>query len=453
LRSEPSLRRALIIRLLLAVFVTMAITITFLVFEFRAGITGMDDQAIDIQVDELRRSLVSTPAGPRVSMSAELREMYETPGTLNGYQLYDASGALLESGGFTPSFMPLPSRNTGNRVSMQREVDPKTRNLVLTATLAVEDGGKLYWLRVARDLRDLESLAGQLVLRALPEFAPMLIILLFTMIGVVIVTVHYSLRPLRDVSRQAAGLSGARISERLRAEDLPREVVPLVQAVNQALDRLEVDYQAQRDFTANAAHELRTPLAVLRADLDSRFTPEQLGDVGMEIDSLARVVEQLLCLAQLDSEQNYEIANLDAYACAVDVARDLVPRALARQQNLSATTPDASVPTRGNATLIRLVFRNLIENAIQHTPPGTSISVSAGDGTVVIEDDGPGIPPAEREVLFDRFRRGTHASGPGVGLGLAIAQRVMERAGGTLLLDSGSPRGARFVVSFPAFPP
>jgi signal transduction histidine kinase len=110
------------------------------------------------------------------------------------------------------------------------------------------------------------------------------------------------------------------------------------------------------------------------------------------------------------------------------------------------------VPTRGNATLIRLVFRNLIENAIQHTPPGTSISVSARDGSVVIEDDGPGIPPAEREALFDRFRRGTNASGPGVGLGLAIAQRVMERAGGRLVLDPTSSRGSRFVVFFPAFP-
>ena len=130
-------------------------------------------------------------------------------------------------------------------------------------------------------------------LRALPEFAPMLIILLFTMIGVVIATVHYSLRPLREVSQQAAGLSGARISERLRVDRLPREVVPLVQAVNQALDRLEVDYKAQRDFTANAAHELRTPLAVLRADLDSRFTPQQLGaHMKAEHDKWVRVIKQ-----------------------------------------------------------------------------------------------------------------------------------------------------------------
>jgi len=450
-RRAPSLRRALIKRLLLAVFVTMAICTVFLVFEFRSGITGMDDQAIDVQVEAVRESLVSTPEGPRVSLTPELREMYDTQGTPNGYQLFDARGALLESGGFTPTFVPLPRRNTGDEVIMQRELDARTRYGVLTATLAVEHGGQRYWLRVARDLRDVESMAGQLVLRALPEFAPMLVLLVITMVGVVIATVHMSLRPLREVSRQAARLSGDRIAERLRAEGMPSEVVPLVHAVNQALDRLEADYKAQRDFTAHAAHELRTPLAVLRADLDSRFTPAQLGDVGAEIDSLARVVEQLLCLAQLDSELAYEVASVDAYACAVEVARDLVPRALARQQNLSAVTPEASVPTRGNATLIRLVFRNLIENAIQHTPTGTSITVSSPDGrSVVIEDDGPGIPPADRESLFDRFRRGSKASGPGVGLGLAIAQRVMERTGGRVVLDCTSPRGARFVVTFPA---
>jgi two-component system sensor histidine kinase TctE len=269
------------------------------------------------------------------------------------------------------------------------------------------------------------------------------------MIGVVVATVHSSLRPLREVSQQAAQLSGDNITERLRAHKLPQEVAPLVQAVNLALDRLEADYVAQREFTAHAAHELRTPLAILRAQLDSRFTPEELGDIGIEIDSLARVVEQLLCLAQLDSDRAFESSDLDAYACAVEVARETAPLALAQQHNLSAATPDASVPTRGNATLIRLVFRNLIENAIQHTPPGTSVTVSSlTEHCVVVEDDGPGISPADRSTLFERFRRGSNATGPGVGLGLAIAKRVMQRMDGQLLLDPQTTRGVRFVVIF-----
>jgi two-component system, OmpR family, sensor histidine kinase TctE len=439
----PSLLRALVVRLTLVVMFSMVLAVGGMLLEFRAGITGIDDQSIAIQVEDLRKTVVVTPGGPKLTLPDSLRELYASPGTMNGYQLVNANGLVLESGGFAAPFVPLPVRANGSEVIMQREEG------AVVATVAIVEGGELYWLRVARSLRDLESLAGQLVLRALPEFAPWLLVLVVGMGVVVVATVHGALRPLREVSRQAAGLSGDRLSERLHAPRLPREVTPLVHAINVALDRLEADYRAQREFTAHAAHELRTPLAVLRARLEARFTAEEIGDVGVEIEGLGRLVEQLLCLAQLDSELVFESAPLDAYACAVEVARDIAPLALARDHNISATTPEVAVRTKGNATLARLVFRNLIENAIQHTPPGSSILVSARDGrTVVIEDDGPGVPPAERARIFGRFQRGPGAVGVGAGLGLAIARRVMERAGGQLLLDDTPSRGARFLVIF-----
>jgi two-component system, OmpR family, sensor histidine kinase TctE len=444
------LSSALVVRLTIVVIVAMLLSLAGLSLQFRAGVTGIDDQSIAIQVEDLRKSVLMTQQGPRLSLPAALRELYASPRALNGYQLLSADGVVLESGGFAAPFVPLPSRNKGQGVVMQRQPDPGTGSDVIAATIGVVAGGELYWLRVVRSLQDLESLSGQLILRAIPEFTPWLIVLLIGMVGVVVVTVHCALRPLREVSRQAAELSGDRLSERLHAPRLPREVTPLVQAVNMALGRLEADYRAQREFTAHAAHELRTPLAILRARLESRFSAEELGDVGLEIDGLGRLVDQLLCLSQLDSELDFESAALDAYACAVEVARDIAPLALARDHSLSATTPETSVLTTGNPTLTRLVFRNLIENAIQHTPPGTSISVSAHDErTVVIEDDGPGIPPAERARIFERFRRGPDAVGPGAGLGLAIARRVMERAGGQLVVDaSTATRGARFLVIF-----
>lgn len=108
-----------------------------------------------------------------------------------------------------------------------------------------------------------------------------------------------------------------------------------------------------------------------------------------------------------------------------DVARELAPAALDTGHFLSAATPEASTPTHGNATLTRLVFRNLIENAIQYTSPGTSITVSAEHATVVIADDGPGIPAHAAALLFERFRRGPGASGFGAGLGLAIAKSII----------------------------
>lgn len=251
------------------------------------------------------------------------------------------------------------------------------------------------------------------------------------------------------MSHQASRLSLHRLEERLHAKNLPRELVPLVQAVNASLDRLEADYRVQRDFTANAAHELRTPLSTLRARLESRFSAQELGDVAVEIEQLARVVEQLLCLARLDSQEQFEVAGFDAHAVALEVAREMAPGALKSEHHVTAATPDASVPAHGNATLTRLVFRNLIENAIQYTPSGTSITISADSATVVIADDGPGITAYAAASLFERFRRGPNASGFGAGLGLAIAKAIMERQGGRLVLDTKVIRGARFVMEFP----
>lgn len=446
----PSLLRALVVRLILVVLLAVSLSLGLLLLQFRVGVTGLDDQSIAIQLETLRTAVIETPRGPRVSPPLELSQLYATADSLNGFQFLSSGGALLDSGGFIAPLLPLPMRVHGDDVIMQREVDPRTGRGLLSATVPVEIDGERYWLRAVRNLEDVESLTGQLILRAIPEFAPVLIILLVAVVAVVVATVHNSLRPLRQLSRQAAALSGDRLSDRLHDRRLPREVAPLVQAVNFALDRLEADYESQREFTAHAAHELRTPLAILRARLEARFTPEEVGDLGLEIDSLARLVEQLLCLAQLDSELEFESAPLDAYSCAVDVARDIAPLALANNHNLSAGTPGASVPAFGNETLIRLVFRNLIGNAIQHTAPGTSICVSAPDAsTIIVEDDGAGIPEDQRALIFERFQRGSGATGSGAGLGLVIARQVMVRTGGLLLLDPNVSRGARFVVAFP----
>ncbi|HXR50840.1 MAG TPA: ATP-binding protein, partial [Steroidobacteraceae bacterium] len=315
--------------------------------------------------------------------------------------------------------------------------------------LHVDDGHGSYWLRVVRSLKDTESLLAQLMLGALGELDWPIALLLIAVVGVVVVTVLSSLRSLRAVSHQASMLSLHRLDARLHAKNLPRELVPLVQAVNASLDRLEADFRVQREFTANAAHQLRTPLATLRARLESRFSAQELGDVALEIEQLARLVEQLLCLARLDSQEQFQFAAFDAYAVALEVARELAPVALESEHYVTAATPDASVHTRGNATLTRLVFRNLIENAIQYTPAGTAITLSADSRTVIIADDGPGIPAQAAASLFERFRRGPGASGPGAGLGLAIAKCIMERQGGRLSLDANSARGARFVMEFP----
>jgi two-component system, OmpR family, sensor histidine kinase TctE len=446
---SPSLLRALVVRLTLVVVVALAGIYPILYFEFRDGLMGLEGQSIAIQVQDLRASIVSGTGPPRLELPRALQEFYAQPGTLNGYQLLSADGTLLESGGFSAPDLPLPVAQGVGQVVMQLETHALSGNSLMAATLDLDDSHGRYRLRVVRNLKDTESLVAQLMLGALDELYPPIALLLIAVVSVVVVTVLSSLRSLRAVSRRASMLSLQRLDERLPARNLPRELVPLVRAVNTSLDRLEADYRVQREFTANAAHQLRTPLAALRARLESRFSTQELGDVTFEIEQLARLVEQLLCLARLDSQEQFQFATFDAYAVALEVARELAPVALGSRHYVTAATPDASVPAHGNATLTRLVFRNLIENAIQYTPAGTSITLSAGAATVIVADDGPGIAANVAASLFERFRRGPDASGPGAGLGLAIAKCIMERQGGRLSLDANAARGARFVMEFP----
>ncbi len=446
----PSLLRALVVRLTIVVVLALAGIYSILYFEFREGLMGLEGQSIAIQVQDLRESIVPGTSPPRLELPPALQEFYARPDTLNGYQLLGANGAVLQSGGFSTSALPLPVAQGGEQVIMQWETDASSGNSIMAAALHFDEGQGSYWLRVVRNLKDTESLLAQLMLGALGELDWPTALLLIAVVGVVVVTVLSSLRSLRAVSHQASKLSLNRLDERLHAKHIPREVAPLVHAVNAALDRLEADYRVQREFTANAAHELRTPLATLRARLETRFSAQELGDVAIEIEQLARLVEQLLCLARLDSQEQFQFAAFDAHAVALEVARELAPVALQSEHYVTAATPAAVVPTYGNATLTRLVFRNLIENAIQYTPPGTSITLSADHGAVVIADDGPGIPADAAATLFERFRRGHNASGFGAGLGLAIAKCIMERQGGYLMLDARAARGARFVMAFPA---
>jgi len=444
----PSLLRALVVRLTIVVVLALAGIYTILYFEFREGMMGLEGQSIAVQVQDLRKAIVSGTIPPHLELPRSLQELYANPDTLNGYQVLSAEGAVLESGGFSAADLPLPVAQDGERIVMQMDADA-SGNSIMAAAILVEDGQGSYWLRVVRNLEDPESLIAQLMLEALEDLYWPMALLLIAVVGVVVVTVLSSLRSLRAVSHQASMLSLNRLEERLHVKNLPREVVPLVQAVNASLDRLEADYRVQREFTANAAHELRTPLATLRARLESRFSAQDLGDVAFEIEQLARLVEQLLCLARLDSREEFEVAEFDAYAVALEVARELAPVGLESDHYVTAATPDASVPTRGNATLTRLVFRNLIENAIQYTPSGTSITLSVDSAAVIIADDGPGITMPAGASLFERFRRGPNASGFGAGLGLAIAKCIMERQGGRLSLDAKEDRGARFIMEFP----
>lgn len=246
---------------------------------------------------------------------------------------------------------------------------------------------------------------------------------------------------------------------------VPAEVAPLVQALDGLFARIARLLDNERQFTANAAHELRTPLAALKTQAqvalragEGEVRQRALLNVLEGTERLARLVEQLLTLARLDPGANASLQPLDPRPLAREVCAVLAPAAQARQVELvlelAGSDGDGSLSLAGNADLLRILLRNLVDNAIRYTREGGHVWVSlARDGVRVVlavADDGPGIPAEARERALGRFTRLAPARAEGSGLGLSIVQRVAELHGAALSLGVGPEGGGlRVLVVFP----
>ncbi|MGQ3053898.1 MAG: sensor histidine kinase [Roseateles sp.] len=243
---------------------------------------------------------------------------------------------------------------------------------------------------------------------------------------------------------------------------LPRELVPLQAAFNRLFERLGRAAGAQREFLADAAHQLRTPLTSLQTEIelamlephDPRMDP-LLERLRQRVVRSARLAQQLLSLARAE-DRRVDIGNaLDLRDIATECGQDWAHRALPIGVDLGFELAEA--PALGDAFLLRELLENLVHNAVSYAGAGARITVRCGSGHdgswLEVEDNGPGIPTAERPVVMQRFRRGESAKGTGSGLGLAIAADIAARHGGRLdMLDAHAGPGLRARLSLPPLP-
>ena len=274
------------------------------------------------------------------------------------------------------------------------------------------------------------------------------------LLAVSLLTIRAELRPIEHVAAVAETIGPHSTGVRLPDRFVPREILPLIDTVNRALERLERTLSAQREFTADAAHELKTPLAVMRAQIDAMRPDDDTIALRGDVESMSRLVTQLLRLAEADQLAVPPEASFDLAGVAREVTAGLAPLALARGRSLALDGAEAPVWVRGLAQPIAQAVRNLVENAIKHTPAGTRVDLRVTPtGALIVRDHGPGIPEHERAQIFKRFWRKDRNAEDGAGLGLAIAAKIVEAHRGHLSVSVAEGGGALFAIDLLRAPP
>jgi signal transduction histidine kinase len=431
--------------------IAMVITAIFmpvaLYWFVKSAANDLHDDAMREQADLVARHLVlRADGGWTLDLPPALQAFYSPVYGRYAYAILDDGGRVLFSSlkGQSPVF-PQDKRSSG-AVFLQTRQDNAAMSGV---SLAREMAGRTVWLQVGEDLAHRDVIIDDIVADFFKRVGWITLPILLFLLAIDIVIFRRALRPLLNASEMAKQINPQRTDVRLSPHDIPKEILPLVQAVNQALDRLEAGFRIQREFTADAAHELRTPLTILRSRIDTLADRGISKALHKDIEGMARIVSQLLDIAELETFSIDPHEQADLRAVCAEVAEFAAPLALAQGKNIALSGTEASVRVHGNPEMLSRAIRNLVENAINYSPPGTTVEiVVADDGMVRVLDEGPGIKTDERELIFQRFWRRDRRRTGSAGLGLSIVQRIADAHGATVRVENRPTGGASFALSF-----
>jgi signal transduction histidine kinase len=445
-----SLQLRLAVQLAILYAVATAIAAAILIYQAYDTAETLGERDLNLRAADLARHAVPGPNGPRLDLPPQLAAAYQAGGA-DIFVLRAPDGRVLAASppgfGEIAAKWPIPS-DEPSYFSL-RAFGPAAQDYH-GLNVPLESAAGPVAVSVAR-AKGADVLASALLREFIMDVAWIVPLLVVVTVGVGILVIRRGLKPVREISQIAARIGPATTHIRLSEKDLPAEITPLVAAVNRALDRLEQGFAVQRKFTANAAHELRTPLAIITAMLDAIEGNGELAKLRCDVARMNRIVEQLLRVARLDAVALDVSGTVDLKDVASEVVATLAPWALAQDRMIAFAGPDRPVPIKGNKHAIGDAIRNLVENAVVHAPPRSEVAVNVEQaGRVSVLDRGPGIPCEQRDVIFERFWRGKGTASNGAGLGLAIVREIMNAHRGSIRVDQAPAGGASFTLCFAA---
>jgi two-component system, OmpR family, sensor histidine kinase TctE len=450
--ESPSLRRRLLTWLLLPLLILFFLRGGYTFYYSNKLANRVYDRMLFTLTSSLSHQIIYNVSSRRVElprvavellMSDELDALY--------YAIRDAHGNIIDGERRMPPLPATPAPD-GQPFFDSRINDRRVRIAYLPLTLEHQ----LYMLEVAETLTKRSLLSREFQIGSLLPQA--IIILLATII--VWFGIGKSLAPFKRLQKAVSVRSHLDLSA-LRDEDISAEVRPLIRSINDLMARLSGALEAQNRFIADAAHQLRTPLAGLKTQIELALRQNDQAMRSLAIQNLlastermTRLVNQLLALARNEPGVQDTIRKqaLDLGLLASNVTMEWVPRALEKDIDLGFEAPRAPVVMQGDASRLKDLLDNLIDNAVRYTPHHGQITVSVSDDgrpRLAVTDNGPGIPPEQRERVFERFYSVLGSGAQGSGLGLAIVREIACLHGAEARIDSApNGTGTRISVVF-----
>ncbi|WP_076998479.1 ATP-binding protein [Variovorax sp. KK3] len=434
------------LRARLLLFLLAAIVLAAGVQGFVAYRTVLEeaDQIFDYHMQQMALSLrAGLPPSAAVSGLGDSEENFEfvvQVWTLDGQRIFESAAQAA-----LPQRAVLGFSNVRARGTTYRVFSLQSRTLVI---------------QVAQDMAARRNMAGTLALRTVGPIAlaaPLLMLVVWWVVS-------RSLAPVARVRGQVASRQADDLSP-VSDDGLPEEVRPLVQELNLLFDRVRRAFEAQRHFVADAAHELRSPLAALKLQVqglqrahDDAARDLAVGRLAAGIDRATRLVEQMLVLARQEASAaaGSPMETVDLREVARLALSDAIAAAQARGIDVGiADADDDAAQVQGRLEPLRTLLRNLLDNAIKYTPEGGRVDIRIarrnGASELIVEDSGPGLPEDERGRVFDRFYRSGEPQAPGSGLGLSIVKSIAEQHNAGLGIGrSEALGGLRVVLRFPS---
>jgi signal transduction histidine kinase len=451
IRFKSIISRIVILHVI-AVAVTSVLMSVALSWLLSLATTNIHNQAMVEQALSLAEHLVPKADGSlSLELPPHLQGLYSQPYGRYAYAVVDENGKTLFSSRKDNAAI-FHADPAGGTVQF---LETHIGNAAISgASVRRSVGGKTVWVQAAEDLANSDVLIDDIVDDFYRHVGWITLPILLILLVIDIAIFSRALWPLRRASETAQQITPARTDIRLPFDEIPTEVRPLVSAINQALDRLDEGFRLQREFTADAAHELRTPLSILRTRIETLDDPGVAKALHKDIEAMSRVVGQLLDIAELEAFAIDPSDVADLQAAAAEVAAFVAPLALEQGRDIALLGETAPVLVKGNSEMIKRAIRNLTENAIRHAPRDTIVEfVVEANGTVMVQDRGPGISDEEREMIFRRFWRRDRNQQGSSGLGLSIVQRIAELHGATIEVENRAIGGAQFSLHFIPAPP